>query len=159
MCTLEMMLAWCWYGVWLRGLGGLGWVLGRLNPTGRPPVGGARRGGGPFAEQMDGSFERSLYIVHERMLLVFTDVEEPTSARVCDVRRCCRNLEVALLALLLFFFSTLVAAHSVHVGAPGCFGAAADAAARAWSGAPNSSAAAFFLPSDVFHIELLPEGS
>jgi hypothetical protein len=67
---------------------------------------------------MDGSFERSLYIVHERMLLVFTDVEAPTSERVCDVKRCCRNLEVALLALLLFFFSTLVAAHSAHEACP-----------------------------------------
>ena len=59
---------------------------------------------------MDGSFERSLYLVHERLLLVFSDVEAPDTPRACDPKRCCRNLELTLLAALPYQIALLAVA-------------------------------------------------
>jgi hypothetical protein len=107
-------------------------------------------------------FEHSLYLVHERLLWLLSDVEPLQPLRgvalFCDGKRFCHRLTALLLFCLAGSLSILVALHATHVGRPGCFGAVAEAAARSWSNGANGSSD-FFRQDDVFRIAVDKKGA
>jgi len=99
-------------------------------------------------------FERSLYLVHERLLVLLTDITPPETNRCWEAKRFCRNVFYILSVFFFLTLSMLIFLHSSHVGQSGCLGKALDGAAFKWSNGTNTTAGAYFYPSDIFHVSI-----
>lgn len=99
-------------------------------------------------------FERSLYLVHERLLMVFSEATPAETARPCDMKRQCRNATVCMFVALGLSLAVLIGVHTAHVGKRGCLGVMLDAAATQWSNGTNTTGGAFFRSTDIFRIQL-----